>query len=327
MRKAVAGALALEMLKQTRLSAGQVASRLQLARSLDYWEQLNPALSVGQLRGVGVRETRAIDPRRRNELAARLAADGYFQADDLLPAVTLGRMCRAVEALRRAGWPSVFAFVYDQFWQVTRVPSLVRLLSAVLGRGYRQIPHVWCFYVPAHLGAAGWPPHVDGGGQSNSRNRLVVWVPLTDATLDNGCMYVIPRGRVAEGYCRRFLEGEAIPAQDAQALLQACRALPARAGTVLGWDFELLHWGSICGDPRKPRVSLSVELLGEAAEPAPNEFPLIDAQADLPPFAQRLRVIARAVLDYLRFEPLMIRYLDLAERLLENVGDARPKDN
>jgi hypothetical protein len=104
---------------------------------------------------------------------------------------------------------------------------------------------------------------------------------------------------------------------DVRALLQGCRALPARLGSVVGWDFNLIHWGSTGGEGGALRVSLSVEFLGADAEPAPDERPLLDAHANLPTFEQRLLVIARAVRSYQRFEPLLIRFQELAGRLVE----------
>jgi hypothetical protein len=300
-----------QLLEHTRLSEGQVASRLEQARSVAYWEGLNPSPSVGRSGAEGVRETKAISPRCRKRVVEQLVANGYFEIEPLFPGPMLRRMRACIEVLKRSDWPPVFCFVHDEFWQITRVPSLVRVLSDVLGPGYRQIPHIWSFYVAATPGAAGWPPHTDRCGRANRNSRLVVWVPLSDATLDNGCMYVIPRWRIEQ----QFPEMETISAADAKAVLQASRALPARAGSVLGWDFRLIHCGSVCGLKGDPRVSISVEFIGAEAEPQRDELPLLDAPSDLPMFAQRIRVIARAILAYQKFEPLMIRYGELAERL------------
>jgi hypothetical protein len=308
-----------QLLEQTRLSPGEVTSRFEQAWSVDFWQRLNPSLSVCCHGAGGLSESRAIGPHRRKAILVQLANDGYFEVQSLLPRRALERMRRGIDVLRQHDWPPVFAFVYDEFWQVTRVPSLVRLLATVLGPGYRQIPHVWSFFVPAALGAAGWKPHVDRGGRSSWEKRLVLWIPLSDATLDNGCIYVIPRRRIAHRIERAWLETKSYTASELNAILQGSRALPARTGSVLGWDFNLIHWGSACGDGAGPRVSLSVEFIGPNTEPTRDECPLLEAAADrLPPFAQRLHVIGRAIRDYQRFEPRMVRFGELSDRLVES---------
>jgi hypothetical protein len=309
-----------QLLEQTRMAPDQMASRLEQAGSAAYWERLNPTLSVCRNRSSRIGETHPIGPRRREALVKQFAADGYFQLDPLLPGATVRRMRRGIEILKKADWPPIFAFVYDEFWQVMRVPSLVQLLSAVLGDGYRHIPHGWLFYIPARPGAAGWPPHTDGPGpdRPDYRNRLSVWIPLSDATLDNGCMYVIPRRRIEARIEALGMRQPGYTGPDVRALLQASRALPARAGSILGWNFDLIHWGSVCGDARAPRVSISVEIIGGDAQPNADELPLLDPKTVLPTLAQRLDMIARAIRDYQRFEPLMVRYHDLAQRLAES---------
>src|SRR5439155_11077396 len=126
-------------------------------------------------------------------------------------------------------------------WAVARVPSLVRLLSGALGEGYRQVSRVWLHHVPPRNAASGWPPHFDGYRRAN---RLTVWVPLTDATLDNGCIYLIPRNLIPAGTAAAFAGAGGLGVPDVQALLQASRAVPTPVGTVVGWSFDVLHWGA-----------------------------------------------------------------------------------
>jgi hypothetical protein len=311
-----------QLLERSQLDSGQVSSRLEQARSVTYWERLNPSLAVDRNIPGGVHETRSMSLRDQGAAIERLAVDGYFQLGPLLSGTTVRRMRECIEVLKREDWPAVFAFVYDEFWQVTRVPSLVRLLSAMLGRGYRQVRRVWAFHVAARTGAAGWPPHTDGGNRPESSNRLAIWIPLSDATLDNGCMYVTPQRRLPARIEESGLRPGTYSSPDVQALPQASRALPARAGSILRWDFRLIHWGSVCGDARTPRVSLSVEFNGGDVEPESDEHPLLDAQVALPTLAQRLGLIGRAIDDYQRFEPLMLRYHELAQRLAESVGSS-----
>src|SRR5205085_11032328 len=105
---------------------------------------------------------------------------------------------------------------------------------------------------------------------------------------------------------------------DAKVLLQSSRALPVSAGSVLGWEHDVIHWGAACVLSHEPRVSISQEFIGEGIEPSIDELPLLDARR-LPTFEQRLFAIATAIVAYQRFEPLTLRYLELAERLLQQI--------
>jgi hypothetical protein len=317
----IAADLALRMFQRGPGSNGEVAARVEMARSVAYWGRLNPSLSIGGGGcGAGL-EARPLGARRREGAANQLLGDGYFQVDRLFSVAALRRMREAVEVLRRGDWPLVFAFVYDEFWLLPRVPSLVRLLSAALGAGYRQFADFWTFRVAGTPGAAGFAPHADDPSLADPRSRLAVWVPLSSATLDNGCIYVAPRRRVAPEPLARYFRDEGFRPADAAALLQASRALPARPGSVLGWDYGLLHWGSACGAAPEPRVSIGFGFLAEGSPPRSAELPLLDPHGPLPTFPQRLRMIARTIPKYQQREPSVVPYLGLAERLLEVMGE------
>jgi hypothetical protein len=307
-----------QLLERTRLRQDELAAYLSNAVAPAYWGQLNPQLGTDGKGTAVCMEATPIEPRQHGEFVRKVAVEGYFQTEPVLSAPALERMRSCLESLRREGWPPVFGFVYDEFWLAARTPSLVRLLSAVLGAGYRQIPHVWTHYVHPTKWAGGWPPHVDGPRRPN---RLNVWLPLTDATLDNGCMYLIPRDRTPP-VARDFSRVEAVDRADLKALLHNARALPARAGAVLGWAFDVIHWGSRCDGPGEPRISISQEFIADGESPGSDELPLLEAQPGLPTFAQRLHAIGKGIVEYERFEPAMIRFVELARRLVER---ARPE--
>ena len=146
-------------------------------------------------------------------------------------------------------------------------------------------------------------------------NRLSIWVPLTDATLTNGCMYVVPRGEDVKGAMARFNTSETTYA-DTVTLLQHARALPAPAGSVLGWGFDVLHWGSLSRNASAPRVSVAYEWLGPDGDPDEDELPLLDPDDGFPTLPERLDFIARAILSYHRFDIALLPFEDLAEQLL-----------
>ncbi len=306
-----------QLLQQARLGEDEVRVRLQNALAPTYWKTLNPSLSIEGGGERAVMQETPLDDQRQRELLEGLTDEGYFQTGAIVPPPTIARMREGVERLKKQHWPPVFAFVYDEFWQVARAPSLVRLLSEALGAGYRQVPRVWLHYVTPPAGASLWPPHFDGYRRGN---RVTIWVPLTEATLDNGCIHVIPKNLTPGGIADAFARLERISVADVQALLQASRALPTPAGTALGWDFEVIHWGSHGSRSEAPRIACSQTFIAGQEAPAPDEVPLLDGHRRLPTFSQRLRTIAEAIRAYERFEVTMIRYLELAERLLARVG-------
>jgi hypothetical protein len=300
----------------TRLDEAEIEAHLALAFSREHWAAIAPGLSIESGAPAAAIEARPIDAAERARHLQRLGLEGWFRADPVFDPVVVETMRAAIADLTARGWPPVFAYVYDELWQVLRTPSLTALLSSALGPGYRLSPRVWAFHVPAEAGAAGWPPHVDGGANTHTTDRMTLWIPLGDATLENGCMVVVPKNRLPDTTPDAFANDMSrLPPSTWRAMLQGSRALPARAGSVLGWDFQVIHWSGIVGDAEAPRVSLAVEAFGESIVPTPSEEPLLDP-GQLPPLRERLRAIARGLLSYERFEPKMLRFTGLARRIL-----------
>jgi ectoine hydroxylase-related dioxygenase (phytanoyl-CoA dioxygenase family) len=91
------------------------------------------------------------------------------------------------------------------------------------------------------------PWHQDNGvvlEEADEAEVLTVWLPLTESTVDNGCLQVIPASRRTElmTHCPSPSKGAHIP--DAYVDLQGAVTLPMRPGSVL-----LMH-------PRTPHSSL-----------------------------------------------------------------------
>jgi hypothetical protein len=299
-----------------RLDDAEIEAHLALAFSRDHWRAIAPDLSIEGGAPAAALEARPIDAVERSRLLQRLSVEGWFRADPVFDEQVVDAMRAAVAALVARGWPPVFAYVYDELWQVLRTPSLTALLASALGPGYRLSPRVWAFHVPAEAGAAGWPPHVDGGANTHTTDRITLWIPLGDATLENGCMVVVPKNRLPPSAPDAFANDMSrLSPETWRAMLQGSRPLPARRGSVMGWDFQVIHWSSIVGEAEAPRVSLAVEAFGEHIVPTPSEEPLLDP-GELPPLKERLRAIARGLLSYERFEPEMLRFTGLARRLL-----------
>jgi hypothetical protein len=298
-------------------SKEQIDAFVNNAIDPDYWRRLNPELSID---GVGERsgglDIDVLEPKEIEKQIEKLRSEGYFQTNPVLSSPTIEKMRVCVERLRRERWPATFSFVYDEFWDVASVSSLTEIATEFLGAEYKQNSAIWTYYVLPRKGARGWPPHYDSGDPTS---RLTVWIPLSDATLDNGCMYLIPQDRVSSARLNDFWSRNYVTKEELALLLWSTKALPAPAGSLLGWNQKILHWGSIASDSAHPRISLAVEFVSARAEVRPDEFPLFDLPCRRS-FSQRIQLICNAILKYHGFEPEQLTYKGLAERLKETIS-------
>jgi ectoine hydroxylase-related dioxygenase (phytanoyl-CoA dioxygenase family) len=286
-----------------------------------FWLELNSGLSIAP--NPQPWSTLKFSPERLAEINAELRTDGYFQLESLLPEIEVFLMAVGIESLFEADIPPIFAFVYDEYWQV--YTRLATLLSGVLGDGYCQLPSFWAWYVTQDPQDSGWGPHRDRMRQpvlqpDHSPNILTVWLPLSDATPLNGCMYVLPAS-ADPNYLSSQLANEADSKEEASRKgimhvahnLQSIRALPATAGSILGWTHVLFHWGSRSSRKAEtPRISLSVEF--QRGDIASFDGSLLDPLV-LPSFPQRLRLIAQQILKYHHMYHLPPALEELAKEL------------
>ncbi len=291
----------------TELDREAIRSLFVRAMDVRYWRSLIPDMTVG---GQPAAEAVADTPSEEAfplAILKQVQEDGWFQLDPVFPAEALVRLKNALDLLMGAGWLPVFSFMYDEFWTLTRAAPVRLILSSLLGPEYRQRPYFWTHYVQVRTGAHGWRPHADASGSpgllpSGRPAMMSLWIPLSEATLDNGCMYVIPTS------CRptigaRFDSLGGVTRDELETLLQSARALPAEAGSVMGWHGQVVHWGSTAnGRSTHPRISLALEF--QNAELAEDSSTLLmDPDAPLPSFRQRLLLIAAQIKMYLtRFE-------------------------
>ena len=161
----------------------------------------------------------------------------------------------------------------------------------------------------------GWQKADDHIGHKTLRpdgrpKAMTFWLPLTDATTHNGCMYVLPADRDE-------LYGTSRDHQ-INVHLQNVRALPAAAGSVLAWTQALFHWGSRARNPiGGPRISISVEF--QRGDEMPIYEPLLDP-GEMPDPAMRLRLILRQVLQYQHMYPAPPAIRAMAEAMAFKSG-------
>jgi len=238
-------------------------------------------------------------------ITSDLTREGYFQLPPLDWGVDVAAFARGVSALVGNSHLPVFAFMYDEAWVM--YARLRQVIAATLDERYMMLPAFWAWHVDGAREPAGWTPHRDLGFRTLLPDRrpkaMTFWLPLTDATPNNGCMYILPADR--DPYYGTPRDHET------NLELQNVRALPSPAGGVLGWTQAVFHWGGRARKPiTTPRISLSVEF--QRGDQAPIYEPLLDPH-QLPDPILRLRLILRQILQYQHMYPLPAELRTLAD--------------
>lgn len=279
-----------------------------MACDREFWIRLNPDLHIE-----GVQAKTALKPVDfsrdvLDNLKSDMVKDGYFVSEPVLDQKEMDKLSDAVKVLAHEQWPTIFAMVYDEFWQIYQHASSV--ITHILGAKYKMLPNYWVYYVAPDQAGSGWAPHRDRAQTVTIRkdglpNSLTIWIALTDATLWNGCMYVLP--------ARRDFNYPHNPGEFEVRDLQSVRALPAKAGSILSWNESLIHWGSRSSDKAKePRISAACAFQRQDIDPF--ETPQLDPFA-LPNFKTRLGLIGQQLFRFAIHTGMPEAVKDLAQEL------------
>lgn len=271
-------------------------------RDVMFWHNIAPDLSIAEHHEDFATPSSCAELDIQN-ISYCLNTDGYFRSPPVFRDDVLARFRACMIALDDAHIPPVFIYVYDEPWVLFQQLSTV--LEHLLGNRFILLPNLWAWNIPLHKGESGWPPHRD----CQARTRfpvssdptdtilmsLSLWIPLSDATIHNGCMTVLSRE-----YSDQIPFGEGLPARFAEMGVP----LPAAAGSVLGWTQDLYHWsntvtttGTELGNI--PRMSLSLEFQNSGFDPLAE--PALDIHTP-PVFSDRLRLIAQQFVKYSHLE-------------------------
>ena len=276
------------------------------AENVAFWRALQPELSIE-----GTASNDGFTFGDVGALMEQLRFEGYVNAPGVVPEKLVKAMRDCIAMLHERKIPLAFAFVYDEAWQVFQ--GLATFIEAALGTGYRALPDFWVWHVMAAESATGWGPHRDRVqptlDRNNSPHSMTVWVPFTDATPLNGCIYMLP-AHLDDRFRQRVWDGEG----NNQVLApQNIRALPATAGSLLAWNQAVLHWGGRASRLASgPRSSAAFEF--QRGDKAPFNRPLLDPKKT-PPFPQRLGLVGKQVLQYRHMYPLTPDIEAIAEAL------------
>jgi hypothetical protein len=226
----------------------------------------------------------------------RLITEGYIQLPKLHWEDWFLNVREGIKYLKNLNIPVPFIFMFCEPWMMHS--QLSRVVESLFGEEYCLLPEFWAWHVDPNNEDAGWGPHRDKGRWSLYENgkpkSLTLWIPLTDATIENSCMHLIPANRDSS-YQLEEWKKELID-------LQNIVALPVKAGTPLIWNSNVIHWGSK-SLPRNtsPRISVAFEVQITKMEPfnKPTMGPL-----EIPNFENRLKLICKQILQYSHLYPL-----------------------
>ena len=276
------------------------------AEKPEFWRALQPNLSIegtGSIEGFQLGDIAA--------LMEQLRFEGYVNVPGVLPEKLIVAMRDCIAKLHEQHIPLAFLFVYDEAWQVFQ--GLSAFIEAALGNGDRALPDFWVWHVLPSEGQTGWGPHRDRVQPTLDRNNaphsMTVWVPFTDATPLNGCIYMLP-AHLDPRFKQRDWGGEGNNHVNAP---QDIRALPSTAGSMMAWNQGVLHWGGRASRlAQGPRSSAAFEF--QRGDKAPFNRPLLDPKRT-PPFQQRLGLVGKQVLQYKHMYPLTPDIAAIAETL------------
>ena len=297
-----------QLLADARITGAAARERTDRACDVAYWQSIAPATTIST-RPVAIA---AAPPSGAIATAvADLQRDGYCHLRGALDPALVQAANAAIDAVVAAKWPPLFAFVFDALWLLARSPAVVDFATGALGGGYSLIPHVWVHVVRPARDSAGFGAHVES---FDATGRLTTWLALTDATLESGCIYLLPRWAAPREVVERFDRADRFTRSELIDALHAVRPLPARTGDLLSWGFDIVHWGGYATARAAELRSVSFELIAASATPAAHEVPLLPLDR-LPSFDERLRTLGWCIHEYADHDPLMSRFLEIADAL------------
>jgi hypothetical protein len=217
-----------------------------LIENVDYWRNLNRASRVTEFPWPGQCEEISFSDSEFESCKKSLVEEGYFQTRPCIPEPVLDRLIECIKAVRADRHAPVYALLYDDYFEV--LASLGGLLRELLGIGFLIVPDEPDVYlIRTGNDEGGAAPHRDTLRSHDMYNEdgmpavINLWIPITDATSLNSCMHVIPAH--ADVDYQTPQSDQDLPETLDTRLLQSVRALPAKAGSVIGWSTELIHWG------------------------------------------------------------------------------------
>ncbi len=263
-------------------------------KDIEYWRSLCPDLSINQTQSLTSISSFGKDLQLRSDdwsiCKEVINEDGYFAYDSWFDPGLIDRLADCFSHLQTNNIPCVFAFVYDEFWEL--LLQLDPLLSELIG-DYEILPAVWSWLVSDDNQTA-FTPHRDQVRDvliedDDHLDYLTIWIPLTDLNHLSSSICVLPAS-LDPDYEDSTPEIRVENMQDV-------RCLQGKRGSVFCWTTQLAHWGTKQSSHGPPRMSVGYFVQRSGADPL-EDLPL-DLSKPLP-LQQRLAIIGQQIIDYSR---------------------------
>ena len=309
-------------IKECTVTGTEADSLVQRAQDPDYWLSLSPAMTIT------TDQPEISSNACHSDLTGAIDdynTYGHTAIHNVFAVGEIESLGTAVNSVSEAGWPLIFAFVYDGLWNVGRTTKLRAFVSRLIGSEYQPTISFWVNHVPATRGGSGFPPHMDDVWAGH--HTVTCWVPLTPVSPDNGCVYVIERNAESPNGSID-LGGANLTAAQVLNALPRVRALPAGPGSFLAWPNDTIHWGGMYMRGQQARTALSFHFADrnfENVDPSLSESMLIDRP--LPRFEDRLRWVSQSMLRFRGRDPLLERFAPVAHRLIKECGGSLVNDH
>lgn len=305
--------------EETAPSPTQIVPSLLQAEDPSFWLELCPDMTIEGEASVPLASlgSLGIEQRQWALLQERLHEEGYLKLEPWLAREEAAQLAAVVQQIERRFGVPVFGLVFDAFWQL--IPRLAGLLEEALGGDFRVLPDCWVWLLHPNGKDRGWGVHRDRNRHTldadGTPRTLSLWIALTDATTDNGCIHVLPASSDPD-----YTEAKADYAFSLKTL-QSVRALPVSAGSALCWTQHLVHWGGRASRfAAQPRISIAFEL--QRSDVPAFSSPLMPADW-MPSFAMRLGLIGRQILQYQHMISVSSEMLSLAKQLHRHLPKER----
>ena len=132
--------------------------------SIDFWKKLNPDFHINDKEFINNQKPVNLQSAQIENIYSDLLEEGYFQSDPVEWNIPISKMANAVRQFTDFGWPTVFVFVYDEFFLLPH--KLSGILNKILGNDFMLLPDFWAWYIDPLKSERGWAPHRDKGVDS-----------------------------------------------------------------------------------------------------------------------------------------------------------------
>ena len=106
--------------------------------NIDFWKKINPEFHINDSEFIKSQRPVNFQSVQIENVYSDLLEEGYFQNDPVDWNLPISKMAEAVRQFVDFGWPTVFVFVYDEFFMIPY--KLSGILNQILGEDFMLLP-------------------------------------------------------------------------------------------------------------------------------------------------------------------------------------------